>query len=357
MAGETSLRGGAGGVAALCLIQFVDVLGVTVVVTALPRMLADVGGTSADGALVATGYAMFFGGLLMLGARLGDRVGNRRTVLLNIAVLTLVPPDRGTDHRTRLNLTGSVLLTAAVMLLVVAATLLGEEGRRLVGAVLLAGTGVLTAAFVVTDRRSAAPLLPVALVRTPQVLRGTAGSFMNTATTSVATLITLYLQGTLGRPALEAAATLLPLSLAVIVGAAAAGRMVLRRSREGVTAVGLALIGAGIALPLLVPASALLVGGGMALAGGGLGLSAVATTSMGTDVDEAFRATASGIINTSAQLGTAIGTALVLLVAAATTGVPDATTGTPVIAWAATGVLAVLAAGAFARLGTARVSA
>ena len=291
------------------------------------------------------GWRLIFWGLLALAA--GQA----------IAVLTLVPPDRGTDHRTRLNLAGSVLLTAAVMLLVVAATLLREEGRRLVGAVLLAGAGVLTAAFVVTDRRSAAPLLPAALVRSPQVLRGSAGSFMNTATTSVATLITLYLQGTLGRPALEAAATLLPLSLTVIVGAAAAGRMVLRRSRERVTAVGLALIGAGIALPLLAPASALLVGGGMALAGGGLGLSAVATTSMGTDVDEAFRATASGIINTSAQLGTAIGTALILLVAAATTGVPDVTTGTPVIAWAATGVLAVLAGGAFAWLGTARVSA
>jgi hypothetical protein len=43
-----------GVVAALRLIQFVDVLGVTVVVTALPRMLTDVGGTSADGTLVAT---------------------------------------------------------------------------------------------------------------------------------------------------------------------------------------------------------------------------------------------------------------------------------------------------------------
>ena len=51
-----------GVVAALCLVQFVDVLGVTVVVTALPPMLSDVGGTPADGTFVATGYAMFFGG-------------------------------------------------------------------------------------------------------------------------------------------------------------------------------------------------------------------------------------------------------------------------------------------------------
>ncbi|WP_164704723.1 hypothetical protein [Blastococcus litoris] len=39
-------------VAGLCLVQFVDVLGVTVVVTALPDMLADVGGAPADGSLV-----------------------------------------------------------------------------------------------------------------------------------------------------------------------------------------------------------------------------------------------------------------------------------------------------------------
>ena len=69
------------GVVSLCLVQFVDVLGVTVMVTALPAMLADLQ-TSADAAsLISTGYAMFFGGLLMLGARLGDRFGHRRIIL------------------------------------------------------------------------------------------------------------------------------------------------------------------------------------------------------------------------------------------------------------------------------------
>jgi hypothetical protein len=90
----------------------------------------------------------------------------------------------------------------------------------------------------------------------------------------------------------------------------------------------------------------------MAVAGVGLGLAAVATTSLGTDVPEALRATSSGVINTSAQLGTAIGTALVLLVAAATTGVPDAGTATPVVAWAAPAVLALVSAAVFVRLPT-----
>ncbi|SOE03424.1 MFS transporter [Blastococcus haudaquaticus] len=436
-------------VAALCLVQFVDVLGVTVVVTALPEMLTDVGGTGADGTLVATGYAMFFGGLLMFGARLGDRLGHRRTILASlvvfavgsllaavatsvvvltaarcvqgaaaaaavpsalkllttvadgdrararavaawsaagaaagasgfvvggavsavttwrvifwglvimaavqaVAVAGLVPHDPEARARTPLNALGSVLLTAAVMLLVVGTTLLGEDGHRPLGALLAGAAVVVAVGFVRVDRRSSAPLLPVPLLRTPQVLRGTTGSFVNTATTSgVATLITLYLQSTLGRSPLEAAATLLPLSVAVIAGSAAAARLIVRRPRERVTAAGLALIGAGIALPLLAPAAAVLVAAGMAVAGFGLGLAAVATTSLGTDVDERQRATSSGVINTSAQLGTAIGTALVLLTAAATTGVPGPGTGTPVVAWAATAVLAGVAAALFARL-------
>jgi MFS family permease len=71
---------------ALCSVQFVDVLGVTVVVTALPRMLADLNATASAGSLISGGYAMFFGGLLMLGARLGDRFGHRRTIVASLAV-------------------------------------------------------------------------------------------------------------------------------------------------------------------------------------------------------------------------------------------------------------------------------
>ena len=54
-------------ITALCSVQLVDVLGVTVVVTALPTMLADLHAPASAGSLVSGGYAMFFGGLLMLG--------------------------------------------------------------------------------------------------------------------------------------------------------------------------------------------------------------------------------------------------------------------------------------------------
>src|ERR1700722_874732 len=72
-------------VVALCLVQFMDVLGVTVVVTSLPAMLASLRAPESFRSLIATGYAMVFGGLLMLGARLG----RGRTILASRAVFAV----------------------------------------------------------------------------------------------------------------------------------------------------------------------------------------------------------------------------------------------------------------------------
>ena len=86
-AGQVQRASGAGlAVLSLCLVQFVDVLGVTVVITALPAMLASLRAPASYASLIATGYATFFGGLLMLGARLGDRFGHRRTIIVSLAV-------------------------------------------------------------------------------------------------------------------------------------------------------------------------------------------------------------------------------------------------------------------------------
>src|SRR5689334_14562647 len=82
-------RAGWFGVVALCLVQFVDVLGVTVMVTALPAMLSDLKAPPVAASLISAGYAMFFGGLLMLGARLGDRFGHRRIILTGLAIFAV----------------------------------------------------------------------------------------------------------------------------------------------------------------------------------------------------------------------------------------------------------------------------
>src|SRR5438270_6196660 len=69
----------------LCLVQFVDVLGVTELITAMPRILTSLSAPVSSASLLLTGYAMCFGGLLMVGARLGDRIGHRRTLLIGVA--------------------------------------------------------------------------------------------------------------------------------------------------------------------------------------------------------------------------------------------------------------------------------
>jgi MFS family permease len=77
-------------ITALCGVQFLDVLGVTSAVTALPSMLAGVSAPPAATPVLATVYAMFFGGLLVLGARLGDRYGHRRVLITGCASFAIV---------------------------------------------------------------------------------------------------------------------------------------------------------------------------------------------------------------------------------------------------------------------------
>jgi MFS family permease len=428
-------------VTALCLVQFVDVLGVTVVVTALPVMLRGVGADASEGTLVATGYAMFFGGLLMFGARVGDRFGHRRTITASLLVYALaavlagmawdvsaltvarclqggaaatavpsalhlltavtsregrpralaawsaagaaagasgfvvgglvtalvgwrvvfaafvvvaaalllavrrwVPADGPTIPRP-LNAAGSALLTACVMAAVLGATLIVEPRRTGVGVVLLVASVVLLVAFAGVDHRASAPLVPGRLVGRRTVRRGALASFANTATTSsVATLVTLYVQDTLGHGSLAAAGTLLPFSLAVVAGSSGAARLLVVRPPEHVSALGLLLVAAGDAVLLVTGASLPAVGACLAVAGLGIGLSAVAATSLGTDVPERERAAAGGLVNTAAQLGTALGVAAVLLLAAVTTGLPGPGVPAPRPAWLAAAALAGLAA-------------
>jgi MFS family permease len=440
---------GAFTVIALCSVQFVDVLGVTVVATALPKMLADLHAPASAASLVSGAYAMFFGGLLMLGARLGDRFGHRRVIAasltvfalgallgavagsvtlltaarclqgaaaaasvpsalrllttltaegpqrrravaawsaagasagasgfavggvvtdlagwrvifwaylplaaaLTVAILRSVPRDRapGNEGSARsLNAAGSAVFTVAIMALVVGVTFMARPGRRAAGAALVLLAALLAAAFVRIDRRAAAPLLPAAILGIPPLRRGALGSFLNTASTSSAmTLATLYLQGTLHHSPLQAAAMLVPFSVAVVAGSALAAPAMRRLRPQPAMAAGLAVI--ALAEAALPAAPGWVLSACVAVAGAGLGLSSVAATTLGTTVPDTIRGTASGIINTAAQLGTAIGIAIVLLIAAATTGVPGPGTAQPTAAWAVAAATAAAGALAFAR--------
>ncbi len=78
-----------GVVAALCLVQFVDVLVVTSATTAIPAVLADLDAPASAAGPIAIAYPTVFGGLLVLGGRLGDRYGPRRVLLGGLVVFTV----------------------------------------------------------------------------------------------------------------------------------------------------------------------------------------------------------------------------------------------------------------------------
>jgi MFS family permease len=448
MSASGRARNGGLVITALCSVQFVDVLGVTVVVTALPRMLADLRAPASSASLVAGGYALFFGGLLMLGARLGDRFGHRRTITASLAVLAVgallgavadsavlltaarclqgaaaaaavpsalrllttltadgqqrrraiaawsaagasagasgfviggvvtgltswrlifwaylplaaalaaavlraIPRDRSARPARSLNAAAAAVFTAAVMAVVVGTTLMAQPGQQAGGAAIVLLAAPLTAVFIRVDRRAAAPLLPAAVLQIPALRGGALGSFLNTAATSSAmTLATLYLQDALHHSPFAAAAMLVPFSLAVVAGSALAAPVLSRIKPRHAMATGLAMIaGADAALPAGGP-HGWAIAACVAAAGAGLGLSSVAATTLGTTVADTWRGTASGIINTAAQLGTATGVAVVLLIAAATTGLPGPGTGAPSIGWAAAAAIAAAGALAFTR--------
>jgi hypothetical protein len=83
---------------------------------------------------------------------------------------------------------------------------------------------------------------------------------------------------------------------------------------------------------------------GVAVAGTGLGIASVAATAVGTDVSDGLSGSATGLLNTSAQLGTALGVAGLLVVAAGG-GNSEGTAVAWIVAAAIAGVTAVVIRG------------
>ena len=143
-------------VAALCAVQFVDVLGVTSVVTALPRMLADLHAGPAVGGLVVTIYAVLFGGCLVLAGRVGDLLGHRRVLLAGLAgfgvssVLAGVATSGGwlVACRGLQGMSAAASVPAALTLLL-AATDRPDRRRRALGAWTAAGAAAGASGFLV----------------------------------------------------------------------------------------------------------------------------------------------------------------------------------------------------------------
>jgi predicted MFS family arabinose efflux permease len=261
--------------------------------------------------------------------------------VLILTVRRTVPTARRTASGP-LDVVGALLLTAGLMSLILAGSLLESARSRPWGGLLAALGGALLAVFARVQRTAPKPLVEPATVRQPRLRAGAGAAFVNTATTSSAiTLATLYLQDTRHVSPAATGLMLLPFSVCVVLGAGAAGRWFGTRDPALTMAIGLGLIAAGDGA-LLLPGIDMLLPVCAGLSGLGIGLSSVAANTVGTDVPEEHRGAAAGILNTAAQLGTALGVSAAVLIAGATARADLPLRGAP-LSWA---LAAGLAAGA-----------
>jgi len=301
---------------------------------------------------------------LLLGGFITDALGWEWIFFVNVPVgasgialsHVLLPESRDPAASRRLDLLGAGTVTSGLVLLVLGLTRTEEAGfGSPITLTTLGFAAALFGAFVFVERRAADPLVPLRLFRLHGLVGAALVAFALTAATApVGVLITLYLQNTLGYSASFAGLAGLPFSLCVIAGSMLGGRISERIGGRVTMSSGLAVVAASALLTTGITAEGGLayVLAGAALSGLGLGCASVASTARGTSaVEEGKRGLASGFMNTSAQVGTALGLAALLTLAAARTAALSAGAESAAEALVAGYRLAFLVAAGVASLG------
>lgn len=216
------------------------------------------------------------------------------------------------------------------MLLVWGAGLMADPAHApLPPALVVVARCLLLVAFLLIERRGHAPLIAWSELTDGSFMTANGTAFVNTATTSASgTVVALVAARTLHLDARATGLVLLPFSLAVVVGSSTGGWWLRRRPTVGMAS-GLAVV--ATAMLCLAAATAAqsvpALAASVALAGLGLSWAAVTSTSAATlALPPERQGVASGAVNTAAQVGTAVGVAVLLALAAAV-GVEEQATG------------------------------
>jgi EmrB/QacA subfamily drug resistance transporter len=233
----------------------------------------------------------------------------------------VVPESRLRSARRRYDVPGAVTVTGALVMLVYAisqAPTVGWASARTLA--LLAASAALLAGFLVIETRAEAPLLPLRLFRLRTLAGSNAVNFLLGASFfSFFFTGTLYMQQVLGYSALKTGVAWLATSLTALALAGPAQILVTRVSAKLVMAAGMTLVGAGILWATQVPVHGHYWGnlaGPLFVAGGAIFAFITASIGALAGVADHDAGIASGLLNTSQQIGGAIGVAVASTVAA-----------------------------------------
>jgi MFS family permease len=270
---------------------------------------------------------------LLVGGVLTETAGWKWIFLLNVpigvAVIGLSPllldETRAVGVARRFDLVGAATVTAALWLLVYALVDAGSAGWTSVQTIgLVAASALLLAAFGVIERRSAAPLMPFRIFRLPALLASNvAGVLFGATVYGMFFVITLYLQQVLGYSPMTAGFAWLALSVSALAASVGGAQLVTRIGQRWPLITGLATAGVGVTLLSRLPSEASYVSDllpALLVSGFGIGLTFV-TMSIGAleGVEERDSGLASGLVNTSQQIGGALGVAVLSAIAVSRT--------------------------------------
>jgi EmrB/QacA subfamily drug resistance transporter len=250
-------------------------------------------------------------------------------VPVGVAAIVLTPlllrESRADLAHRHFDVIGATAVTAGLMVLVYALTRATTDGwgsGTTVG--LLASSAALLVGFIVIELRSRSPLLPLRIFRLRTLSAANASmAIIGGVAFSEFFVLTLYLQDVLHYSAVQSGLAFTGFALTVVVVSNIAQAIVGRLGVRATLAAGFIVSAVSVALLTRLP-----VDGNyfwdlfpaFVLGGAGMGLSFVPVTIAGlTGVERADAGVASGLINTSRQIGGAIGIAAVSTIAATST--------------------------------------
>jgi EmrB/QacA subfamily drug resistance transporter len=280
--------------------------------------LGILGGIAGSGAAIG----LLFGGVLT------EFVGWQWIFFVNVpiglAVLLVVPrvvrESRAPGLTRHFDIAGAVTVTGGLMLLVYALTrapTVGWGSAETVASLL--GFVVLIGAAVLIERRSRSPLVDLRIFRRRTLTAANViGLTLGTMTFATFFLLTLYQQDVLGFSPLRTGLHNLAIAITVILASTASQALVTRIGVKPVLSFGLLALGGGLAYFTQIPVDGKYLTNlfpGFLLIGVGLGFSFVPVSIAAlTGVTGREAGLASGLINTSQQIGGALGLAILTTV-------------------------------------------
>jgi EmrB/QacA subfamily drug resistance transporter len=242
-----------------------------------------------------------------------------------VAALRYVPESKDERAHKSFDLAGAVTVTSGLIILVYAIVKAQEKGWGSLHTLVVGGIAVaLLAAFILIERRSVEPLVRLSIFRVRTVRAANVAMFFVAAGLFAMFFFnTLYLQRVLGYSPLEAGLAFLPFTAGIIVGAGLSQALVAKVGARELPVIGMAMAIVGMLLFVRLQPGGDYVTDflpGVILASIGMGLTFVPITLIATSgIPGADAGLASGLYNTSQQIGGALGLAVLSTLAVGAT--------------------------------------